>query len=150
MHLRKMVKINKRSSSSQSLPFLYMKKINVLYNDTFNVLFMLMWHQTYDKRHTQRERKPAAATWVLLYASFHRHDYTYHGLWYTSCGAQAGMRTSSMGPPWRIDPTTISNRSYQGTKSCSCFYISIWSHTIYAIFLSVRLCRVPIKDKDSL
>ena len=36
---------------------------------------------------------------VLLYASSHRQDSTYHGLWYTSRGALAGTRNSSMGPP---------------------------------------------------
>ena len=35
---------------------------------------------------------------VLLYASSHRQDNTYHGLCYTSRGAQAGTRNSSMGP----------------------------------------------------
>ena len=36
---------------------------------------------------------------VLLYAPFHRQDNTYHGLCYTSGGALAGTRNSSMGPP---------------------------------------------------
>ena len=36
---------------------------------------------------------------VLLYAPSHRQDNTYHGLWYTSRGALAGARNSSMGPP---------------------------------------------------
>ena len=36
---------------------------------------------------------------VLLYASSHRQDDTYHVLCYTSRGALAGMRNSSMGPP---------------------------------------------------
>ena len=36
---------------------------------------------------------------VLLYAPSHRQDNTYHGLCYTSRGALAGMRNSSMGPP---------------------------------------------------
>ena len=36
---------------------------------------------------------------VLLYARSHRHDSTYHGLCYTSRGALAGTRNSSMGPP---------------------------------------------------
>ena len=36
---------------------------------------------------------------VLLYAPSHRLDNTYHGLCYTSRGALAGMRNSSMGPP---------------------------------------------------
>ena len=36
---------------------------------------------------------------VLLYAPFHRQDNTYHSLCYTSRGALAGTRNSSMGPP---------------------------------------------------
>ena len=36
---------------------------------------------------------------VILYASSHRQDNSYHGLWYTSHGALAGTRNSSMGPP---------------------------------------------------
>ena len=41
---------------------------------------------------------PIAAR-VLLYASSNRQDDTYHGLCYTSRGALAGTRNSSMGPP---------------------------------------------------
>ena len=36
---------------------------------------------------------------VILYAPSHRQDNTYHGLCYTSRGALAGTRYSSMGPP---------------------------------------------------
>ena len=36
---------------------------------------------------------------VLLYAPSHRQDSTYHSLCYTSRGALAGMRNSSMGSP---------------------------------------------------
>ena len=36
---------------------------------------------------------------VLLYASCHRQDNTYHGLCYTSRRALSGTRNSSMGPP---------------------------------------------------
>ena len=36
---------------------------------------------------------------VLLYATSHRQDNTYHGLCYTSRGALAGTRNNSMGPP---------------------------------------------------
>ena len=39
------------------------------------------------------------ATRDLLYAPSHRQDNTYHGLCYTSRGAVAGTRNSSMGPP---------------------------------------------------
>ena len=59
---------------------------------------------------------------VLLYAPSHRQDSTYHSLCYTSCGALAGTKNSSMGPPWWIDPMThrtMSERSYHGATSCS-------------------------------
>ena len=36
---------------------------------------------------------------VLLYTPSNRQDNTYHSLCYTSCGALAGTRNSSMGPP---------------------------------------------------
>ena len=36
---------------------------------------------------------------VLLYAPSHRQDKTYHSLCYSSRGALAGTRNSSMGPP---------------------------------------------------
>ena len=36
---------------------------------------------------------------VLLYAPSHRQDCTYHSLCYTSRGALAGTRNSSIGPP---------------------------------------------------
>ena len=55
---------------------------------------------------------------VPLYAPSHRQDSTYHGICYTSCGALAGTRNSSL----RIDPTThrtMSERSYHGATSRS-------------------------------
>ena len=39
---------------------------------------------------------------VLLYAPSHRQDSTYHSLCYTSRGALAGTRYSSMGPPHEV------------------------------------------------
>ena len=53
-------------------------------------------------RHDTRCRHIGYSFWltvrVLLYAPFHRQNSTYHGLCYTSCGAPAGTRNSSMGP----------------------------------------------------
>ena len=43
---------------------------------------------------------------VLLYTPSHRQDSTYHSLCYTSCGALAGMRNRSVGPPQGIKLTT--------------------------------------------
>ena len=44
------------------------------------------------------ENKYSQLARVLLYASSHRQDNTYHSLCYTSRGALAGTRNSSMGP----------------------------------------------------
>ena len=77
-----------------------------------------IWHQIgYSFRLTAR---------VLLYAPSHRQDNTYHSLCYTSRGALAGTRNSSMGPLWRIDPMThrtMTEHSYHGATSRShCYY----------------------------
>ena len=48
--------------------------------------------------------------------------HTYHSLCYTSCGALAGTRNSSMGPPWRIDPLTHCTIS-------KCSYLRATSHS---------------------
>ena len=50
----------------------------------------------------------------LLYAPSHRQDSIYHGLCYTSRGALAVARNSSMGRPRRIDPMT-----YHTVSECS-------------------------------
>ena len=60
----------------------------------------------------------------LLYAPSHRQDSTYHSLCYTSHGALAETRNSSMDPPRGIDPTThhtMSECSYhRATSRSSC------------------------------
>ena len=70
---------------------------------------------------------------VLLYVPSHRQDSTYHGLCYTSCGALAGMRNSSMGPPRRIDPMThhkMSEHSYhRACKYYKCRHYLICHYT---------------------
>ena len=79
---------------------------NVLFNDALNTFYLRLYiwlrtilivrketccrHIGYSYRLTAR---------VLLYASSHRQDNTYHGLCYTSHGTLAGIRNSSMGPP---------------------------------------------------
>ena len=77
------------------------RKGNVLFNDALNTFYLRLYH-------SDSERKPAESHMdyafrltarVLLYARSHRRDSTYHGRCYTSCGALAGTRNSSMGPP---------------------------------------------------
>ena len=92
---------------------------NVLFNDAHNT-FYLRLRITQIVREETRLRHIGycfrLAARVLLYALFHRQDNTYHGLCYTSRGTLAGKRNSSMGPPWRLDPTyherTLLPRSY--------------------------------------
>ena len=72
---------------------------------------------------------------VLLYAPSHRQDNTYHSLCYTSRGALAGTRNSSMGPPhegsiwWRIAPwANTLPLSYVplSTASITAYMSNIW------------------------
>ena len=91
------------------------KEGNVLFSDALNTFYLWL----YCIRHMVKNHSAAR---VLLYAPSHRQDNTYHGLCYTSCGVLAGMRNSSMCPPWRIDQTThrtMSEHSYHGSTSRS-------------------------------
>ena len=76
-------------------------------------IFKMLYLQLYGVRHMVKDHSIAIedtccdhmgysfriAARVLLYASSHRQDSTYHGLCYISRGALAGMRNNSMGPP---------------------------------------------------
>ena len=97
---------------------------NVWFNDALNTFLstVFIWWQTSGKRPDSERGNLLLPARVLLYASSHRQDNTYHSLCYTSHGAVAGMRNRSMGSPWRIDPTThhtMSKRSYHGATSRS-------------------------------
>ena len=78
------------------------KEGNVLFNDALNTFYLRLYGVTHMvKDHLDSEREETQchhmgysfrlAARVLLYASSHRQDNTYHGLFYTSCGALAGM-----------------------------------------------------------
>ena len=82
---------------------------NVLFNDALNPFYLRLYgvrHMVID--HSDSERGNPLPPHRLffpisskgsLYAPSHRRDSTYHGLCYTSRGALAGTRNSSMGPP---------------------------------------------------
>ena len=53
---------------------------------------------------------------ILLYAPSHRQDNTYHGLCYTSRGALAGMRNSSMGMKVTNSPRQLEATSCDSKK----------------------------------
>ena len=84
------------------------RKGNVLFNDALNTFYFRLYgviHMVKD--HSESERgnplPPHRLLFpinskVFLYASSHRQGNTYHSLCYTSRGALAGTRNSSMGP----------------------------------------------------
>ena len=55
---------------------------------------------------------------VLLYAPSHRQDNTYHGLCYTSRGALAGTRNSSMGSRLCLHPVKDRNQICRKRQNC--------------------------------
>ena len=86
------------------------KEGNVLFNDTLNTFYLRLYgvgHVVKDHSYSERRNPlpahrllfPISSKGSFIYASSHRQDNTYHGLCYTSRGALAGKRNSSMGPP---------------------------------------------------
>ena len=82
----------------------------VLFNNALSTFYLWLYgvkHMVNDHSDSEREETCCRhmgysfrlAARVLLYASSHRQDNTYHGLCYTSRGALAGTRNSSMGSP---------------------------------------------------
>ena len=101
----------RKKETTHSKHFIYGgKEGNVLFDDALNTFYLL----SYDVGHmvirtiliVRKETRCChicysfrLAARVLLYAPSHRQDSTYHGLCYTSGGALAGTRNSSMGLP---------------------------------------------------
>ena len=89
---------------------------------------------------------------VLLYAPSHRQDCTYHGLCYTSRGALAKTRKSSMGPPhegsiqrpiapWANAPTTEVHLVPACIKTCSASLI------LMVACLCVKCCTASYQSE---
>ena len=86
------------------------KEGKVLFNDALNTFYLRLYgvgHMVKDHSDSERETRYRhmgysfrLAARVLLYAPSQRQDSTHHGLCYTSRGALAGTRNSSMGSPY--------------------------------------------------
>ena len=120
----------KQKQRGWCLKSLFLKEGNYLFNDALNTFYLRLYgvgHMV--KNHSDSDYMSFSfrlTVRVLLYAPFHREDSTYHGLCYTSRGALAKTRNSSMGPQWRIDPTTL-QRTFLPRS-----YISLgYSHKIW-------------------
>ena len=69
---------------------------NILFNDTLNTFYLRIYgvrHMVEETRCRHIDYSFWLAGMVLLYASSHRQDNTYHSLCYTSRGALAGTIT---------------------------------------------------------
>ena len=86
------------------------KEGNILFNDALNTFYLRLYGVRHTvKEHSDSERGNPLPPQGLLFSinsngyficTFpHRQDSTYHSLCYTSRGALAGTRYSSMGPP---------------------------------------------------
>ena len=85
------------------------KEGNVLFNDALNTFYLRLYgvrHMVKDHSDSEKVNPlpPHRLLFpinrrVLLYAPSHRQDITYHSLYFTSRGALAVTRNSSMGPP---------------------------------------------------
>ena len=105
-------------STTGLCPMVLFNEGNVLFNDTLNTFFIYgymvsdIWLRTIlivrketRCRHIGYSYRLTAR--VLLYAPSHRQDNTYHGLCYTSRGALAGTRNSSMALPLSYVPLLV-------------------------------------------
>ena len=97
---------------------------------------------------------------VLLYSPSHRQDSTYYGLCYTSHGALAGTRNSSMGSPyegsirWPITPwANALTTELHLALNCKYFrYVAIYAvyvkqcvvnqNFFYAIIKQLYMCQI--------
>ena len=87
---------------------------------------------------------------VLLYASSHRQHSTHHGLCYTSRGALAGTRNSSVGPPhegltqWPIAPWVNALTTE--------LHLAPWSilMTIFKILILFAICSHSLQAKTNI
>ena len=85
------------------------REINVLFNDALNTFYLRLYgvrHMVKDHSDSEKGNQLPPHRLLLsinskgsFIALSHRQDNTYHGLCYTSRGALAGTRNSSMGPP---------------------------------------------------
>ena len=82
--------------------FLFNDALNTFYLRLYGVIHMVKDHsenETGNPLPPHRLLFFRLAARVLLYASSHRHDNTYHSLCYTSCGTLARTSNSSIGSP---------------------------------------------------
>ena len=82
---------------------------------------------------------------VLLYAPSHRRDNTYHGLCYTSRGALAGTRNSSMGPPHK---GSIRRPTAPRANVLPLSYVQLYNSTRRKTTVHLNTCRFRTLNFD--
>ena len=132
---------------------LHVKEGRVLFNDALNTFYLWLCGIEH-KDHSDSERRnlllPLHGLLFLisskgfLYAPSHRHDSTYHNLYFP---ALAGTRNSSVDPPWEIDPMTHHSTELHLTPSymlktylsCVCYCLTPKSRCILDTDMSLNI-----------
>ena len=126
------------------------KEGNVLFNDALNTFYLRLYgvrHMVKDHSDSKRGNMGyyfRLAARVLLYASSHSQDNTYHDLCYTSRGALAGTRNSSMGPPWRVDPSKTKFDSLQALEQQGTYAVHRYRYPKRENIFSIRHLKICI------
>ena len=86
---------------------------------------------------------------VLLYAPSHRQGNTYHGLCYTSRGALAGTRNSSMGP---THEGSIQRPTAPWANALPLSYVPLllYNKPLCQLFYQVRIWVLPLQRSPCL
>ena len=114
----------------------WMKEGKVLFKDSLNTFYLrLCGIRHMVKDHSYSERGNLLSPHGFLISS--RQDNNYHGLCYTSRGALASMRNSSMGAPWGIDPTILCSY-HRATLWMNFIKYKVWHHLNKLIMTSVK------------
>ena len=118
---------------------------NVLFNDALNTFYLRLYgvrHMV--KNHSDSEKDnplpPHSYSYrltarVILHAPSHIQDNTYHGLCYTSRGALAGTRNSSMGPP---------------NEGSIRLPIAPWANALPLSYVPLRVWQRPVSFSSSM
>ena len=121
---------------------------NVLFNDALNTFYLRLYgvrHMVKD--HLVREETRCRhmgysfrlTARVLLYAPSHRQDSTYNGLCYTSRGALAGTRNSSMGSPISPSANALTRELHIAHRTFKCHSLR---HTVSILINTFAHCFI--------
>ena len=131
------------------------KKANVLFNDALNTFYLRLYGVGHIvmivREYTRCRHSFRIKARIFLYAPSHRHACTYYGLCYTSRGVLTETRSSSMGPPRGIDPTTHRTMSILRQRDATNYREQwlVYSLSVLHVIIKTKLIKIILKSEDS-